>query len=270
MITGKKITALLVLLIFFPVVYFVPLTCNAGAATGVVSDFSYRLVRTYPHDPEAFTQGLVIDNGVLFEGTGLNGKSSLRKVEIETGKILRIKKLPQKFFGEGITTFGNRIIQLTWKSGVGLVFDKDNFDLLQQFTYPYEGWGITNDGQYLIMSDGSAHLYFFDPVRFEEKKRMTVTEGDKAVTMLNELEYVNGKIFANIWKSDLVAIIDPEGGRVIGWIDLSGLSDMSGKLGSEKVLNGIAFDEGRNALFVTGKLWPYLFQIEIIPKEEKQ
>jgi len=226
--------------------------------------YTYRIVNTYPHDPGAFTEGLVCEDGSLYEGTGLNGSSSLRKVELETGAVLQIYELPSQYFGEGITIYGDKIIQLTWKSHVGFVYDRDSFELLQEFSYPTEGWGITDNGTSLIMSDGTSTLHFLDHQTFEETGQLEVSDDHGPVDQLNELEYVQGEIYANVWRTDRIAVIAPETGRVIKWVDLTGLLSPEERSHSD-VLNGIAYDAATGRLFVTGKFWPKLFEIELIP-----
>jgi len=228
----------------------------------------YRIVNTYPHDPRAFTQGLVFADGILYEGTGLRGQSSLRKVDLKTGNILRVRQLSAHFFGEGITIYGNRVIQLTWRAKVGFVYDRQTFQLLETFNYPTEGWGITHDGRSLIMSDGTSTLYFLDPQTFQEVDRLAVHTRDGPVSRLNELEYVQGEIYANVWKTDRIARISPQTGEVVGWIDLEGLLKPEDRNSRIDVLNGIAYDVENDRLFVTGKLWPKLFEIElVVPKK---
>lgn len=228
----------------------------------------YRIVNTYPHDPRAFTQGLVFADGVLYEGTGLRGQSSLKKVDLKTGNILQARQLPARFFGEGITIYGNRVIQLTWRARVGFVYDMQTFQLLDTFNYPTEGWGITHDGRSLIMSDGTSTLYFLDPQTFREVDRLEVHTRDGPVSRLNELEYVQGEIYANVWKTDRIARISPQTGEVVGWIDLEGLLRPEDRNSRIDVLNGIAYDAKNDRLFVTGKLWPKLFEIElVVPKK---
>jgi glutamine cyclotransferase len=219
------------------------------------------VVNVYPHDQSAFTQGLVFEEDMLYEGTGLYGDSTLRRVDLETGIVSQIHDLPDQFFGEGITVFYDKIIQLTWKSGIGFVYDKNSFELLQEFEYSTEGWGITHNGSMLIMSDGTATLYFLDPETFQTISELDVYDKEP-VTMLNELEYIHGSVYANIWKEDKIVIINPQTGQVTGWIDLIGIRDL---LDEEKidVLNGIAFDQEGNRLFITGKWWSKLFEIEI-------
>jgi len=240
------------------------------ANMGVCSDintvpvYSYKIIHTYDHDPDAFTQGLVFENGFLYEGTGLYECSSLRKVELKTGKVLQIKKISDQFFGEGITIFKNKIIQLTWQSNIGFVYDKNTFNLLKEFHYPYEGWGITHDGKRLIVSDGSSILHFLDPDTFEEIRYIKVFDKDKLITKINELEYIKGKIYANIWQTERIVIIDPLFGHVIGWIDLRGILNNVNTVKKIDVLNGIAYDTVNDRLFVTGKFWPNIFEIELI------
>jgi len=207
---------------------------------------------------------LVFEDGVLYEGTGLNGRSTLRRVKLETGEVLQIHELPAQFFGEGVTVYGNDIIQLTWQSHVGFVYDRDSFELLQEFNYSTQGWGITHDGERLIMSDGTATLYFLDPETFEEIGRVGVYDNDGSVNRLNELEYVQGEIYANVWQTNCIARIDPQTGQVVGWIELKGLLTPEDRGEPVDVLNGIAYDAENARLFVTGKLWPKLFEIELI------
>ena len=241
--------------------------CLTPGNSDVIPVYSYNIVNTYPHDPDAFTQGLVFEDGVLYEGTGLHGQSSLRRVELETGDILQIRELSDEFFGEGITIYGNRIIQLTWQSHIGFVYDKNSFELLQEFNYSTEGWGITHDGTRLIMSGGTSTLHFLDPQTFEEIGQVEVFDNDGPVTRLNELEYVQGEIYANVWQTDRIARIAPETGRVVGWIELGGLLTAEDCSQPVDVLNGIAYDADNGRLFVTGKLWPKLFEIELSSPE---
>ena len=230
-------------------------------------DETFKVVNTYPHDRAAYTQGLVMDGGTLYEGTGLNGRSSLRRVDLESGQVLHSVALDPEHFGEGVTTWNDQIIQLTWKSHLGFVYDKATFRLLKTFNYPTEGWGLTQDGASLIMSDGTSILHFMDPVTFQETKRITVTDQGQPVVKLNELEYVRGEILANVWQTDRIARIAPETGQVIGWIDLTGLLNQADRPPSaDAVLNGIAYDAGRDRLFVTGKLWPNLFEVTLAPR----
>jgi glutamine cyclotransferase len=229
-----------------------------------ILNYTYEIVNKYPHDENSFTEGLVFDDGVLYESTGLYGNSSLRKVDLETGNSLAVYYLPTQFFGEGITIFGDRIIQLTWTSHKGFVYDKQSLNLLEEFSYPTEGWGITNDGTRLIMSDGTATIYFLDPETFEITGQLWIHDNGAAVPKLNELEYINGDVYANVWQEEKIAIINIQTGQIKAWIDLSGLYDGT-RTNPDNVLNGIAYDANTNSLFVTGKRWPQLFQIKLIP-----
>lgn len=227
--------------------------------------YTYSIVNTYHHDENAFTQGLVYENGSLYESTGLYGDSTLRRVNLETGEVLQLYTLPDSYFGEGITIFDDKIIQLTWRENKSFVYDKHSFELLQEFNYSTEGWGITYDGNRLIMSDGTANLYFLDPETFEKVGQVEVHE-TAPVTKINELEYINGKVYANIWMEEKIAIINPQTGQVEGWIDLNGIQNIENQ-NMDKVLNGIAYDAVEDRLFVTGKRWPHLFEIKLIPLE---
>ena len=223
--------------------------------------YTYEIIESYNHDEMAFTQGLEFIDGFLFESTGLFGESTLRKVDLKTGKVLEIIDLQEQYFGEGITIMNDRIIQLTWISNKGFVYEKDSFELISEFTYPTEGWGITNDNSQLIMSDGTSNLFFLDPITFQITKQVQVIDKEP-VSNLNELEYIQGKIWANIWNQDKIAIINPETGNVEGWIDLTGINNENTQ-DQNKVLNGIAYDSEKDRLFVTGKKWSKLFQIEV-------
>jgi len=224
----------------------------------------FTIVNEYPHDSEAFTQGLVFADGKLYEGTGLWGRSSLRRVDLDTGVVLQSLSLPSRFFGEGITSYGDRIIQLTWQAGAGFVYDRDSFQLVEQFVYARQGWGLTHDGQRLIMSDGTSTLRFLHPQTFEEVGQLGVYDHGVPVTRLNELEYIHGEIYANVWQTDRVARIDPISGEVRAWIDLEGLLRPEDLERPVDVLNGIAYDSAAGRLLVTGKLWPKLFHIELV------
>ena len=225
---------------------------------------SYKVLRYFPHNSEAFTQGLVFDEGVLYESTGGEGKSTLRRVDLEDGTVLDSLPLPDKDFGEGLTVWKDRLIQLTWRSNVGYVYDKRDLRKIREFHYEGEGWGLTHDGRYLIMSGGSSTLRFLDPETFEVARTLLVRDHGRPVSDLNELEYVKGEVYANVWQSDRIARISPKTGEVLGWIDLKGLLENAPPKPSQpNVLNGIAWDAGRGRLFVTGKLWPWLFQIEV-------
>jgi glutaminyl-peptide cyclotransferase len=234
---------------------------GSGASTPV---FGYKIIKVFPHDPEAFTQGLVFHQGVLYEGTGLLGESSLRKVDLETGHTLKRIQLPDQYFGEGITIWQDKIIQLTWRSGIGLVYDRKTFRLLRKFNFYSEGWGITQDGKHLIMSDGTSFLYFWDPHSFKEVKRIQVHDRGIPITLLNELEYIKGEVFANVFLTDRIVRISPETGQVTGWIDLRGLLPAKDRLQKVDVLNGIAYDARKDRILVTGKYWPDLFEIRLV------
>jgi glutamine cyclotransferase len=227
--------------------------------------YTYNVVNVYPHDEAAFTQGLAFEDGILYESTGRYGQSTLRRAELETGNITQIYDLPDEFFGEGITVFGDKIIQLTWRSNRGFVYDRNSFDLLQEFEYPTEGWGITHNGSALIMSDGTATLYFLDPETFQNIGQVEVYD-EEPVTLLNELEYIQGRVYANIWKEEKIVIINPETGHVTGWIELEGIRELANQVTGD-MLNGIAYDTNEDRLFVTGKMWSKLFEIELIPVE---
>lgn len=223
----------------------------------------YRVIACYPHDPEAFTQGLIYRDGALYESTGLNGRSSLRRVELETGHVLKKRDIARRYFAEGLTEYGGELFQLTWETGVAFVYDQRTFALHRTLKYEGEGWGLTTDGTRLILSDGSDSLRFIDPSTFQVTGRVSVRDDGRSVERLNELEVVNGRVLANVWLTDRIAIIDPGSGNVSGWLDLSGLGPSSSDA-TNAVLNGIAYDRERNRLFVTGKLWPRLFEIEVL------
>jgi glutamine cyclotransferase len=227
--------------------------------------YTYKIINSYPHDPAAFTQGLIYLDGVLYEGTGRYGQSSLREVDLETGNVQTLSAIPEQYFGEGITVFNDKIYQLTWKSQTGFIYDQDSFELLDTFTYPTEGWGLTHDGEQLIMSDGTNNLYFLDPETLEIKNQISIfNEQDQPIVRLNELEHINGEIYANIWQTNNIVLINPETGEVTGWIDLTGLLSPESLTQPADVLNGIAYDTENGRLFVTGKLWPTLFEIELV------
>ena len=230
--------------------------------SGLPTLYTYDIKNKYPHDNTAFTQGLVIDNGVLFESTGKYGSSSLRRVNLENGNVQQQVLLPIQYFGEGLTVVNDTLVQLTWKSNTGFIYDKETFRLLGNFSYSTQGWGLTYNGRELILSDGTSNVYFLDPVTFQKIRQINVYDGNTTVTNINELEYVNGDLYANIWLQQKIAIINPQIGRVKGWIDLTGIYQSNN---IDKVLNGIAYDSQTNKLFITGKDWPNLYQITITP-----
>jgi glutamine cyclotransferase len=230
---------------------------------------SYRIVHTYPHDPQAYTQGLLFKDGHLYESTGRNGHSTLRMTDLETGRVLQSAPLEEKYFAEGLAAWGSTLIQLTWQSHIAFVYDQFSFRQLRTFNYDGEGWGLTDDGNALILSDGTSTLRFFDALTFHETRRIVVTDQKHPVTDLNELEFVRGEIYANVWHTDRIARISPATGQVLGWIDLSGLLPENERSEPEAVLNGIAYDPEHDRLFVTGKLWPSLFEIKVIPEPAK-
>jgi glutaminyl-peptide cyclotransferase len=223
----------------------------------------YRIVRSYPHDPQAFTQGLQFEEGFLYESTGQYGFSSIRRVELETGKVLQIQNLPSQYFGEGLLIWGNQLVQLTWTSGIGFIYDKASFKMGSQFRYTMEGWGITSDGQQWILSDGTSLLYFMDPKDQKITKWLEVKDGTTPIRNLNELEYIQGEVFANIWQEDRIARIQPENGQVVGWLHMDGLLTPAERARAD-VLNGIAYDKSQNRIFVTGKYWPRLFELQLV------
>jgi glutaminyl-peptide cyclotransferase len=225
--------------------------------------FGYKVVRTYPHDTDAYTQGLVYQDGFLYEGTGLNGRSGIRRVNLATGKVLQKLDLDAQYFGEGITLWRDKLIQLTWQSRIGFVYDRKSFRLLDTFVYRTEGWGLTHDGKRLIQSDGTATLYFLDPQTLKETGQIQVTDRGQPVTNLNELEYIRGEIWANVWQSFRIARIAPATGQVTAWVDLNGILSASDQSSHVEVLNGIAYDAALGRIFVTGKLWPKLFEIQV-------
>jgi len=222
---------------------------------------SYEVVKSYPHDPMAFTQGLIFRDGFLFESTGIKGRSSLRKVRLETGDVVQRRDVDKRYFAEGLTDWKGRLLQLTWETNIGFVYELDSFAPMSTFTYRGEGWGLTHDGTRLIMSDGTSALRFLDPETQREIGRVTVKDGDRTIERLNELEFIRGEVYSNVWLTDRIAIIAPGTGRVTAWLDLTGLRAPARQ--GDDVLNGIAFDAAGNRLFVTGKLWSRLFEIRV-------
>lgn len=246
---------------------------------------TYKIVNTFKHDPKAFTQGLIFRKGFLYESTGENGSSSLRKVELTTGKVLQKIDLEKKYFGEGMTILNDKVYQITWRDKVGFVYDLESLSLLKEFKYQGEGWGLTNDQKHLIMSDGTHIIKFIDPETFDVVKQIPVMqENGKPLFLLNELEFVKGEIWANIWHSEqletgttqgrlpnigkpnFIARINPETGKVVGWIDLGGISPDDTSADSENTLNGIAYDSENDRIFVTGKNWKRLFEISLVSR----
>jgi len=230
----------------------------------VPKKYGYKVIHTFPHNRDAFTQGLVYDKGVLYEGTGQETGSTLREVALETGKVIRQLNLDDSLFGEGITLYHDRIYQVTWKNKIGFVYNKSDFKLINKIYYQTEGWGLTNIDDKIVMSDGTNILYFFEPEMFTIVKRIEVYDNEKKVDQLNEIEYINGEIWANIWMTDLIARIDPVSGKVLAYIDLKGILPKSDRDAETDVLNGIAYDNQGKRIFVTGKRWPKLFEIKVM------
>ncbi len=255
---------------------FTALSCQSKSPTNVhgekltgkpqLSTYGYEVLHVWPHDTEAYTQGLVFHDGKLLESTGQVGHSSLRRVELETGRVLQKVNVPAPYFAEGITLLKGKIYQLTWQDGVGFIYDAWTFEKIGKFKYQGEGWGLTNDGQSLILSDGTHQLRFLDPDNFQVQKTIAVGDGSKPLHEINELEYVQGEVYANIWHADRIARINPHTGMIVGWIDLMGLLSRGEVHDEEAVLNGIAYDEANGRLFVTGKLWPKVFEIRLTRK----
>jgi len=249
-------------------VWAVAILC-AISATVTISERpnTYHIVHTYPHDPDAFTQGLIYVDGHLYESTGLNGRSSLRMVDLTTGRVLQKYDLSEEYFGEGLTEWGSTLIQLSWKAHTAFVYDRFSFRQLKTFHYDGEGWGLTHDSTNLIMSDGTSYLRFLDPNSFRLTRKIQVVDASaRAINNINELEFVRGEIYANVWHSDEILQISPQTGKVLGVIDLHGIIDTRELEGGDAVLNGIAYDPANDRLLVTGKLWPSLFEIRIVPR----
>ena len=245
-----------------------PPTQATGA--GAIPEYGYQVVNTYPHDRGAFTEGLFYLNGFLYEGTGLEGESDIRKVKLETGEVVQRRAIPPEYFGEGIIAWKDRLIEMTYKAEKGWVYDLNTFEPKSEFHYPGEGWSLTTDGKRLIMDDGTPQLRFWDPETLQETGRLTVTADGVPVNNINELEWVKGEIYANVWQTDRIARIDPNSGKVVGWIDLTGLLDPQDRTSNTDVLNGIAYDAKGDRLFVTGKKWPKLFEIKLVKKSRSQ
>jgi glutamine cyclotransferase len=246
-----------------------PAQSNAGSATPApeeVSVYTYEVMNSYPHDAKAYTQGLLFHDGTLYESTGQYGESSLRKVELKKGKVKKKIDVSGQYFAEGMTILNGKIYQLTWQQGKGFIYDLKDFKLESEFAYDGEGWGLTTDGQSLILSDGTNQIRFIDPATFRVTKTISVLKDSQPLKDLNELEYIHGEIYANVWKTDRIARIDPKTGRILAWIDLSGLRPQETLSNSENVLNGIAYDTGHDRLYITGKRWPKLFEIRLKKK----
>ena len=237
--------------------------CGPASTAGAIPWYDYQVVHTYPHDAQAYTQGLFYLNGFLYEGTGIMGESSIRKVRLETGEVLQKRNIPEAYFGEGIINWKDRLMELTWQNDTGFVYNLETFQPIRQFSYHHEGWGITSDGKRLIVSDGSDILRFWDPETLSETGRITVTAEGQPVNKLNELEWVKGEIYANVYQTDRIARIDPASGKVTGWIDCSGLLSPADRTSLTDVLNGIAYDARTDRLFFTGKRWPKLFEVKL-------
>ncbi|HZI18903.1 MAG TPA: glutaminyl-peptide cyclotransferase [Pyrinomonadaceae bacterium] len=246
-----------------------PAATNGGPTAGPPARppiYGYEVVNVFPHDPGSFTQGLIFHGGALIESAGQYGVSSLRRVELGTGKVLKKVAVPPQYFAEGLTLMGGRLYQLTWEHGKGFVYDVETFEKTGEFHYDGEGWGLTTDGQSLILSDGTSRLRFISPDDFRVTRAVNVADGGRPVRELNELEYVRGEVWANVWHDERIARIDPATGRVVGWVDLTGLLAPRERQSGEAVLNGIAYDAEADRLFVTGKLWPKLFEIRVKPR----
>jgi glutamine cyclotransferase len=239
---------------------------TVAQATDIVPIYMYEIVNSWPHDPKAYTQGLVFYDGELFESTGRYGESSLRRVELKTGKVKKRTEVSSDCFAEGMTIFDGKIFQLTWINHKGFIYDQKSFRRKGEFAYEGEGWGLTNDGHYLILSDGTNQLRFLDPVSFQVVRTIHILDHGSPVMNLNELEYIKGEIYSNVWLTDRIARIDPHSGNITGWIDLTGLRPPETLNDSENVLNGIAYDEEHDRLFVTGKRWPKIYEIRLKKK----
>lgn len=250
----KYITLIILVIIIFSFI--------SGTLAQDVKHYNYKIINSYPHNKNSFTQGLEFFEGYLYEGTGLKGNSFLKKINLKTAEVKKIYKLADIYFGEGITIFNEKIYQLTWKSNIGFIYNLD-FKLIDQFFYEYQGWGLTHDNNHLIISDGTNTIRFLDPKNLKVVKKIKVSKNSKKVTNINELEYIKGKIYANIWQKNYIVIIEPETGRVTGVIDLEGIINKDSYNHDINVLNGIAYDSKNNRLLVTGKFWPKIFEIEI-------
>ena len=240
------------------------LALAAALSAAEAPRYTARIVKSFPHDPGAFTQGLEFHNGALYESTGMVGTSGIRKVALDTGKVLQQLRVNPPFFGEGITIINGQLIQLTWQHQTGFVYKFPELQFVKQFRYSGEGWGLTNDGKQIYMSDGTAQIRIWDPATLKEIRRITVTDGTRQIAALNELEWVKGEIWANVWQTDQIVRISPTTGKVLGWIDCY---DLPRDRNSADVLNGIAYNATTRQLIVTGKLWSKIYQIELVPQK---
>jgi glutaminyl-peptide cyclotransferase len=252
----------------FPVIVLLTCACQSRTRPGEIPVEYFEVVHTYPHDPNAFTEGLFYLNGFLYESTGLAGQSSVRRVKLETGEVIQKHDVPGTYFGEGIVNWKGRLLQLTYQTQIGFVYDFATFTQVGDFKYPGEGWSLTQDGKRIIMSDGTPELRFLNPDTLQETGRLAVTADGEPLHDINELEWIKGEIYANVWHTDLIARIDPGTGHVAGWINLVGL--WPGSDNQEKTLNGIAYDAEHDRLFVTGKEWPSLFEIRLTKASAKR
>jgi len=243
-------------------------SCGPASQAETAPEYTFQVVHSYPHDPLAFTEGLFYWKGFLYESTGIEEQSSVRKVKLETGEVVQKIDLPNAYFGEGIVNWKDKLIQLTYRTEIGFVYDFASFRKQSEFHYQGEGWALTTDGKRIIMSDGTPQLRFLDPETLRELGRLTVTDHGTPVTNLNELEWIKGEIYANIWQSDRIARINPVSGAVVGWIDLSGILSGADRTPYAEVLNGIAYDAQHDRLFVTGKRWPKLFEIKLVARPQ--
>jgi glutamine cyclotransferase len=260
---NRRLTAVLLVVVICAVAFYVYQSFNQKPS--LEPEYTYQVVNKYPHDRNAFTEGLILYKGVFYEGTGLYGKSCIRTVDPETGAVLNQVDLPSEYFGEGVTILKDVVYQLTWKEHVGFIYDL-SLHKKGEFSIPNEGWGLTTDGRQLIMSDGTSTLNFINPDTMKVESTVTVTYNGEEVTWINELEYIEGFVYANIWQSDKIAVIDPATGNVVSWIDLTGLRNQLDNRNGIDVLNGIAYDQATGKIYVTGKLWPNLFEIKLVPK----
>jgi glutamine cyclotransferase len=265
----KRIVSRIIILSLLMVAGPSPIGQSSRSVSATPPEYTFTVVRVFPHDTSAYTQGLAYRDGFLYEGTGRTGQSSLRKVRLETGEVVQRVELSSEYFGEGITILHDKVFQLTWKSETGFVYDLNGFHLLRKVSYRGEGWGLATDGRDLFLSDGTSQIRVLDAETFHEKRRIRVHDGRAAVDELNELEFVDGQIFANVWHTNRIARISPHTGEIVGWIDLAGILSSVYRLDPEAVLNGIAYDPLRERLFVTGKLWPSIFEITLSLKPRK-